>query len=95
MSNPVDDTKYRDFYKMMSQQQMIPVDAQAQNVPMVTRNAKSILRTTLQVYIGEPAWAFVGNPDEEDRLINMLRKAGIILTITYGGRKVLIELELK
>lgn len=94
MSDPNSSPNYRDFYRQMSQMKIIPVSSQP-DIQDIKPKPRSILRTTLQVYVGEPAWAFVGNDDEEDRLINMLRRAGIELTISYVGRKVLIELELK
>ncbi len=91
-----DKLKYRDMYKLMTESFMAPLGAvEPPNVEEIRPKPRSILRTVLQVYVGEPAWAFVGNPDEEDRLINMLRKAGINLTVGYVGRAVLIELELK
>lgn len=86
---------YEDLLQMMNQQQMMPVDGSSSINKISRPRPASIVRSTLQVYIGDPAWAFVGDPDEEDRLINMLRRAAINLTVSYQGRKVIIEIELK
>jgi len=86
-----DSLEWRQMMQMMQQNQMVPFHTQEIKKP----NAKSVMRTLIQVYLGEAAWAFAGLPDEEDRLINMLKRANVDLGIKYSGRTVTIELELK
>ena len=86
------DTDY--LKQLMAQQQIMPVPGDG-IYSQIRPRPSSILRNILSAYIDETAWTFVGDPDEEDRLINMLRRAGINYTVSYHGRKVTIELELK
>ena len=49
----IPDNRYRDFYKMMSQQQILPVNS-SPDIEIIRPKPKSILRSILQAYIDEP-----------------------------------------
>lgn len=56
---------------------------------------KSIQRHMLMYYMNEPAWAFAGQKGEHERLMNVLKRIGVVVETLKDHKKLIINITIK